>query len=235
MTNKSLLKLSRVPITDKITVINPTVSDVLDDEQSYYTRATLITSTPFSLMVQLDDWGINSDTIDDFQLFGLLIKMFDKDSLSMLIEGIEPQNLVYAVDDAGKDVILRDEINGLDINRAVADEICSTIRKINGIEKKSGKSGNAGARAYLLEKERKKIKRRQKKPYDPFLEKAVIAMVNNRDFPYDYAGALNLNMFSFMASVPQVQKLKLYEQTMSGIYNGTLDSKKINMQQIKWI
>ena len=45
------------------------------------------------------------------------------------------------------------------------------------LEKVNYKPGNESAKKYLLEKERKKQKRNAKKPYEPYLEKIVIALV----------------------------------------------------------
>ena len=65
--NRSLLKVSSIEITPKLSVRIPTVGEILEDEKSYYTLINSLTATPFQYMVQLDDMGIDFTTMNDYQ------------------------------------------------------------------------------------------------------------------------------------------------------------------------
>lgn len=236
MTNKkSLLKLDKIPITDQIYVVNPSVSTVLDDERGYYQRASLLTSTPYGMRVQLDDKGIDCDKVSEFELFTWIIKGWTTEDLINILDGVNPEKLEFYTRGENHEPVLYDPESHVMIDAQISALIADTLRKINGFTKVVGHVGAEASRAYLMEVERDRLEREAKKPYKPFLEELVIAMVNNRDFPYDYDGALAQSLFRFNASVPQIQKLKIYEQTMAGLYAGTIDGKRIDMKEINWI
>lgn len=235
ITKSSFLKLSEIPITDKIKVLNPKVSDVLDDENSYYATTSLLTSTPFALIVQLDDKGIDYENVSEFELFTMIIKGLSQKDLHLIIKGVEPENLQICKNEESDEIVLYDKVNDVLIDRFVSDEICRVLRKICGFKKDTGSAANKAAKKYIIDRKRRKLKRNALKPQDSVLEKMVISLVNNKDFPYDYDGALNLSLFQFNSSVSQIPKLKNYEQVMNGLYAGTVDSKHINLQDINWI
>lgn len=79
---KSWIKLDKIKIIDGITVRIPTVGEILDDEQTYYSVTTSLTSAPFTYMVQLDDMGIDYTTIDDFALFRMLFCSYSNQIVS---------------------------------------------------------------------------------------------------------------------------------------------------------
>ena len=55
MTERSLLYCREYPVTDHISVVIPTVGEVIDKESDYYTQVSILTATPMDYMVQLDD------------------------------------------------------------------------------------------------------------------------------------------------------------------------------------
>ena len=71
-----------IPITQQLSIYVPTMGEVLDNTDTYYNLLSLFTATPYDLMVQLDDRGIDFSTINKFQLFQMLsidiIKNHDK-------------------------------------------------------------------------------------------------------------------------------------------------------------
>ncbi len=114
--------------------------------------------------------------------------------------------------------------------------IADIIRKINLIEKVSYKPGNESAKKYLLEKERKKLKRNTKKQYEPYLEKLVISLVNTSEFPYDYDSCMDLSIYRFNQSFKQIQHKIAFDNTMIGVYAGTVDTSKLgNKDALTWI
>ena len=110
------------------------------------------------------------------------------------------------------------------------------IRKINLFEKVKYKPGNESAKKYLLEKERKKQKRNAKKPYEPYLEKLVVALVNTEEFPYNYETCMDLSIYKFNQSFKQIQHKISFNNTMVGVYAGTVDTSKMSNKDIlSWI
>ncbi len=283
--SKSWLKLNKIHITPEITLKIPTVGEVLDNEQSYYSLTYALTASPFSYMVQLDDMGIDYTSIDDWQLFCLLFCRYSnqiisyqnkikdlKKTLNYIKENtIEYIDCTYQIKlleqniyDIGIDMvfdefemtaekdgqligfgiyqdkdgeeILYNPATDVKIDRLIHMDIADAIRKINLYEKIKSKPGNESARKYLLEKERKKQKRFAKKKQEPYLEKLVIALVNTNEFPYDYDSCMDLSIYRFNQSFKQIQHKIAFDNTMIGVYAGTIDTSKLsNKNALSWV
>ena len=229
---KSLLKLSSVEILPNLSIRIPTVEEILEDEFSYYGIIHSLTASPFQYMVQLDNMGIDFTTISDYQLFMMLFTVYAKSDLSIIFGDLDTSDFIVQ----GKEncEFLYSTKNKLEINEEVYHDIVNTIRKINLLEKVNYKPGNESARKYLLEKERKKQKRNAKQ--EPYLEKLVISLVNTSEFKYDYDSCMDLSIYKFNQSFKQIQHKIAFDNTMIGVYAGTVDTSKLSNKDIlSWI
>lgn len=236
MENKrSLLKLSSVDILPNLSIRIPTVGEILEDEFTYYNTINSLTASPFQYMVQLDDMGIDFTTITDFELFKMLFLTYTKSDLSLLFGNLDISDFGIC-SDKSSDTFIYSPSNNIEINEKVYYDIVNIIRKINLIEKVKYKPGNESARKYLLEKERKKQKRNAEKKPEPYLEKLVIALVNTSEFPYDYDSCMDLSIYKFNQSFKQIQHKITFDNTMVGVYSGTVDTSKLSNKDIlSWI
>jgi len=223
----NLLKVRNYKVNDKISVHVPTVDEIFDfGDQKYYSIVQTLVATPFDLMVELDDIGIDYETITDYQLFIDTSILFGDLNLKGFQEAVNPQN---------GEKVLWSKDNDIVIDQMIALEICNAIRKIHFWEAPIGRAGNAEAKRYLIERNRKKKKRLAKKPYKSFLESMIISLVNTEEFPYNYETVMELSVYKLNASWRQIQKKKHWEQTMNGVYFGTVDTTKINLEKINWL
>ena len=87
----------------------------------------------------------------------------------------------------------------------------------------------------MLEKARKKMKRRQNRAEDSQLESLIIAMVNTEQFKYDFEGTLELSIYQFNESVRQIIKKVDYDNRMYGIYAGTVSAKDLSPDDLNWL
>ena len=72
----NLLRISDYEINDKISVHVPTVNEIFDfGDQKYYSIVQTLIATPFDLMVELDDIGIDYESITNYQLFLLMMRL----------------------------------------------------------------------------------------------------------------------------------------------------------------
>ena len=134
------------------------------------------------------------------------------------------------------EIVLFNPATQVEINRLIYNDLTDAIRKINLFEKVKYKPGNESAKKYLLEKERKKQKRNAKKPYEPYLEKLVVALVNTEEFPYNYETCMDLSIYKFNQSFKQIQHKISLNNTMVGVYAGTVDTSKMSNKDIlSWI
>ena len=233
---KSFLNLSSVAVPGtELSIRIPTVREILEDESSYYSIVSSLTATPCQYMVQLDDMGIDFTTITDYDLFKMLFPIYSQSDLSILFGDLAVSDFAVYRDENQKEFIYS-QSNNIMIDEKVYNNLVDIIRKINLFEKAKYKPGNESARKYLIEKERKKQKRNSKKPYEPYLEKIVIALVNASEFPYDYDSCMNLSIYRFNQSFKQIQHKIYFDNTMIGVYAGTVDTSKLSSKDaLFWI
>ena len=233
---KSLLNPTSVDIIPNLSIRIPTVGEILENEESYYSLINSLTATPFQYMVQLDDMGIDFTTINDYQLFLLIFPSFAKTDMSILFGDIDFSDIEVGTNPQNDSTILYSRKNNIIIDEFVYSEIAKTIRKINGLQRENRKPGNDEAKKFRLELERKKQRRNARKPYDPYLEKMVVALVNRPEFKYNYEQVEDLSIYQFNKSFEQIKTSINFDNTMIGVYAGTVDVNKLkDKSSLSWI
>lgn len=220
---------------NKISIQIPFLGDVLGKEEEYYRLVNLLTAMPVDLMVQLDDHGIDFTKINEYELFLYLfgtIKSFDT---SLVFGELDLSNFQYATKDDSQNLILYDPINDIEINRVVHSEIANVLRKIHHIEKNRRTAGNEDAKKYMLERARTKQRRLKNRVEDSYLESLIVAMVNTKEFKYDFDTVRNLTIFQFNDSVRQIINKIDYDNRMIGVYSGTINAKDLSQDDLNWL
>lgn len=234
----NLLRVNNYRINDKISVHVPTVDEIFDfGEQKYYGIMQSLVSTPFDLMVELDDIGIDYETISNYKLFLLMfnsIKYSESDT-SIIFPNLDLSNFKEATNTKNGEYVLYDNVNDVVIDEMIALDICNAIRSIHFWEVPLGKAGNKEAKEYLIQRKRIKKKRAAKQPYKSFLNNIIISLVNTEEFKYDYESVMKLSIYKLNASWRQISKKKHWEQIMGGAYFGTVDLNKINLEKVSWL
>lgn len=231
----SILYADKIPINDFISVRIPKVGEVFDDEDNYYALAYTITATPYDMMVQLDDAGIDFTTIDDWELFLFSFGMIRQSDTSLLFGDLDFSNFVPAVNVQNGTIILRDNETGIEIDKLLHNRICEAIRTIHGWERTNKRPGNDEAKKYLLQKARKALKRKMREKQRSNLEDLVVSLVNTEQFSYDYETVRNISIYQFNRSVAQIVNKINYDNRMRGIYAGTLSAKELKPEDMLWL
>lgn len=95
------------PITDKITLYQPTLNDVIENEMGFWGMVNALTATSTLYRVELWDNGIDWNKVSNYEMFCFCVgqmnpevsKMFFKDQLDfskfqlLKIEGVQPDKL----------------------------------------------------------------------------------------------------------------------------------------------
>lgn len=220
---------------DKIKIMIPTVGEVLDDEEIYYRLVSLLTAMPIDLMVQLDDNGIDFTKINDYELFLNLFGTLKTLDTHLIFGDLDLSNFKYAEKEGSSSIVLYDPINDIEINRFVHAEIANVLRKIHHIKKNTKTAGNEEARKYMLERARIKQKRHKHLVEDSNLESLIVAMVNTKEFKYDFESVRNLTIFQFNDSVQQIINKVDYDNRMIGVYSGTINAKDLSQDDLNWL
>lgn len=233
---KSLLTASSIPILPNLSIRIPTVGEILEAEAHYYHLISSLTATPFQYMVPLADMGIDFTMITDYQLFLILFPAYAKSDLSILFGNLDLSDIITCTHPANDTEILYSPRNDLVIDELVHHQMADAVRKINHLQKETRRPGNEEAKEFRIQLERKKQKRLAGKPYEPYLEKLVVALVNRPEFKYNYEEVNHLTIYQFHQSFEQIKTNILFEHTMTGVYAGTVDTSKIKDRScLSWL
>lgn len=233
----SLLYADAIRINNAISVLIPTVGEIIDNEDDYYDAACTIIATPYEMMVQLDDAKIDFTTITEFDLFRLLLPKLKTLDTSKIFDGLDFNDFDVGVREGGREAILINKKTGITIDRATHAMITASLRKILNLPKNDKTPGNEEARRYLINRERKKQKRRSRKnkPKASQLERYIISLVNTAEFPYDFKSVRDISIYQFYESLKQVVHKVHYDNTMIGYYAGTVKIDSVPQNDRTWI
>ncbi len=235
---KGLLYKNEYAISDKIKIIIPKVRDLIKDEASYYSNITLITATPYDMMVQLDDIGIDFTKIDDFELFCAIFNQLAESDTSLIFGDLNLTNFIPARINGSDEIILYDEINDITIDKTIYSQICEVLRLIHGYKRVDKRPANEEAKKFMIERARIKQKRERRKSKTKTttqLEDLIISLVNTTEFPYNYQSVLDLTIYQFNSSLYQIIDKVRFDNLMIGCYAGTIDTDKLSKDELSWI
>lgn len=235
MSTLNLLYKKHYDVNDSIRINIPTVGEVIDNEDAYYSVVTAITAMPIDLMVQLDDLGIDYAEINEFELFIIMSTVLKTQDTSLVFGDLDFNKFEVCVNQETGKIALYDAEDGIAIDRATHSRIAGILRKIHHLEKNRRKPANKEARDYMLKRAREKMKRNQNKERESQLEPLIIAMVNAEQYKYDFEGTRELSIYQFNESVRQIIKKVDYDNRMHGIYAGTINPKEMSQDDLNWL
>lgn len=195
----------------------------------------MFTAMPIDMMVQLDDIGIDFTTLNEYDLFLLLFAGISKYDTSLLFGDLDLSKFELAENTENSTIVLLDKENDIVIDRAIYNQIAGVLRDIHHLEKNTKKPGNEEARKYMIERARKKQKKKAREKAYSQLEPLIISMVNTEQFKYDFEGTRSLSIYQFNESVRQVINKVDYDNRMYGVYTGSIDAKSLSQDQLNWI
>ena len=202
------------------------------DEEGYYDLVYALTAMPIDCMVGLDDAGIDFTTINDYDLFLLLFNGIRNSDTSLVFGDLDLSEFVVDKSNDDKEYVVRNPEGDIVIDRVIHMEIARILRKIHGLTQNTKKPADEGTRKYLIERARKKIKR--KKQYKSQLEDLIVAIVNTEQCKYNFEGIKELSIYQFNESVRQIIKKVDYDNRMYGVYAGTISAKDLSQDDLAW-
>ena len=235
MATLNLLYKQEYAINEHIKIQIPTVGEVLDNEDDYYTMVTMLTAMPVDMMVQLDDIGVDFTAINEYELFLILFNALKDKDTSLIFGELDLKPFRSAVNPQNNTIVLRNKETGVVIDRGIQGQIASVLRKIHNLKRNNRKPANQEAREYMLQRAREKMRRRNRRMADSQLEGLIVAMVNTEQFHYGFEGTRELSIYQFNESVRQVIKKIDYDNRMHGVYAGTVNAKELSQDDLNWL
>lgn len=235
MAVRNLLYKKELLVNDDIQIVIPTVGEILEQEDAYYSMVSMITATPYDMMVQLDDMKIDFTEIDDYQLFVIVFNALKTQDTSLIFGSLDLSSFSVMVNPQNNTVVLRNPETGAMIDRSIHHQICQAVRTIHHLKRNNRKPANGEAKKYMLQRARAKMKRRKNRIEDSQLEELIVALVNTEQFHYDFDSVRNLTIYQFNESVRQVVKKIDFDNKMHGIYAGTISAKDMSQDDLNWL
>lgn len=235
MSTLNLLYKKQYEINDSIKIVIPSVGEIIDNEDNYYSIITVLTAMPVDLMVPLDDAGIDYTEIDEYDLFLLMSAGLKTQDTSLVFGDLDITKFEISVNQQTGKIVLYDAENDIVIDRATHARISGVLRKIHHLEKNRRKPANKEAKEYMLKRAREKMRRNRNRKQDSQLESLIIAMVNAEQYKYDFEGTRELSIYQFNESVRQIIKKVDYDNRMYGIYSGTINAKELSQDDLNWL
>lgn len=235
MQTQNLLYKKQIDINDSISVVVPTVGEILDDEDSYYSLVSIFTAMPIDMMVPLDDAGIDFTTLNEWELFLLMYGGLKSQDTRLVLGELDLSKFQLATNEQNGTIILLDSEHDIVIDRAIYSQIANILRKIHHLEKNMRKPANEEAKKFMIERARAKQRRNRNRKGESQLESLIVAMVNTEQYKYDFESTRGLSIFQFNESVRQIINKVDYEHRMYGVYTGTINVKELSQDELNWL
>lgn len=234
----SALYSRQIDIGGGLSVYVPTVGEIVDNEDIYFDCVYSIIASPYDMMVQLDDVGIDFTKINEFDLFCLLFPHLKEIDTKLVFGELDIHAFQIVENRQSGDIVIRNAESGVTIDRAAHQRIAACLRKMLNIPKVNKRPGNEEARKYMLDraraKQRRQSRNKSRREYSQ-LESHIIALVNTEQFPYDYNSVRDITIFQFYSSLKQIIHKIQYDNVMIGYYAGTVKIEDLKMQDRTWL
>lgn len=239
MAMTGLLYNQVVPVADGIEFRVHTLEEIFEfGEQQYYEDISLFLATPWDYMWSLHESGIDYEDITNFELFlGLVTNFTEEDARFLFGDTLPLHRMKPAQNVETNEIVLIDpEDQEVQFNARSLTVLAALIRKIHYIQYERHIAGNKEAKAYFLERARKKARRaKRKQRYESTLEPLIISLVNAPEFPYNYETCKNVTIYQFMASLAKIPQRLSWNFVMHGVHVGMIDSKNIDWDKLNWL
>ena len=235
MTTLNLLYKKSIPITSDISIVVPTVGEILDNEDEHNDIISSLTAMPIDMMVQLDDVGIDFSEINAYDLFILMFRSLKNMDTKLVFGDLDLTKFDVIRDDKTRKFRVECKQTGVVIDRAIHTTIASTIRKIYHLEQNRRRPANQEAKEYMIHRAREKMARRKNRQEISRLESLIIAMVNTEQFKYNYEQVGDLTIYQFNESVYQIIHKVDCEHKLNAVYAGTLSPSDLSQDELNWL
>jgi hypothetical protein len=193
---------------DKTVIKHLLLSDVVNDDTFIFKNRTLV---------------LSSDIFGNYDYVYVYYNVLD----------LSQYKPIY--NQENNEIILQNPSNGSVIDKITYTIIVDYLRKAHYLERHFDLAGNEYTKKWFIDHDRKMAARQKKRPFESMLLPLISAMTNTSEFKYRFDDVWTLRIYPFMDAVRRVQKIKQYNNTMHGVYAGTVDLKKINQEELSWI
>lgn len=228
-------------INKYLTVYSPSITEVKDfGEDNYFRVLNVVVRKPYDVAVELDDDGIDYQSITDWDLFSHSITNVPIEYTCILFGRVDFTQFRRIYDKEREIWILVNlEQPDFTIDEAIYRKIVTYLRYIHFIsEKVEYDVGNGIAKRFLLDRLRRKQKKLIKDYKSGKVKKRsrisdmIKYCVNNAGFKYNYETVMPMKLNLLYESYFYLVHGDERRSVMYGVYSGTVDTNKMKDKSI---
>lgn len=230
----SLLSGDDIYITELLKIKQPTVRDIKEiGYDNYNLFIFLLAQNPEDRLVQLDDMGIDGmeyTNWDIFQMFFMImpeqcvwsLKFFTELDFDFRIDEETKESYFATILDDGNIVVIGE--HGFKL-------IHDVIREMNFLTEEKLKFGNEGAKKRYIKAQRAKLRNTKPEGLDNLISALAWKSPN-----LNILQIFDLSIYQLYDGYFRLMKIDNYENTMRGLYSGSIDTSKtkIDFNKINW-
>ena len=221
-------------INDKIVIKQPTMRDITDmGEQEYFSMVHTLTANPTSMKAQLDSVGIDWNEIEDFDLFMMLAPNLEKEQTSILLGDLDLSALKPYRNHENGDIVLADPENDIIIDKLIYQRIVDYIRKMHNIKAEVKHAKNKFTKKAMIEYDRQQMQANAAKEYKSYFVPVISTLQCKMGWTKGYI--LDMGIVEYFEIVARMQIINNADHLLSGVYDGTVDIKKIDKKELNYM
>ena len=223
-------------INDKIKVLQPTIGDVLRfGEREYFSVVQTLCSTSSDMKSQLEDNGVDWETVEDFQMFQMLAPSLEQQQTKLVLGDIDLSKFKIFPDKQNGEVVMVDQENNIKIDRLIYMRIVEYLRKVHGLTRTHDRTKSKFVHDMSIEMDREKAEINAKKPYKSFLWPLISSIKARQGYTKQYV--LDMQIYELVHEANRLQVIIQSDALLKGSYSGMIDTKKIKnfQEQCNWM
>lgn len=231
--NLNMLRGRDIAICDGITIHQPSLGDIENlGEEKYFSTISTFTYTPFDIIAQLDEMGVDFTQITAYQLFIVMCQFLDFNITKVLFGDLDFSKFVR-VDHEGK-IELR--YKDIVVNEKVYKDISDCIRKIHMIPPPQYTHvANEYTKQQMIELAYSELELAKRKKPKSFLKTYISRATNHPYFKYRLDEVWDLKTYAFFDAIKSISIVENSKNLSVGAYSGNLDLSKINKKEFNWL
>jgi hypothetical protein len=231
--NLNMLRGRDIEICDGITIRQPTLGDIEElGEDKYFSTISTFTATPFDIIAQLDEMGIDFTEITSYQLFCVIYKFMDKSCTDLLFTDLDFSKFIMVDHEGELELRYRDLV----INERTYNDLVDYIRKIHMIPPPQyTQVANEYTKHQMIELAYSELEFNKRRKKKSFLKTYISRVTNHPYFKYRLDEVWDLKVYAFFDAVKSISIVESSCNLSMGAYSGNLDLSKINKQEFNWL
>lgn len=229
-----LLSGETLPITDFLSIRQPTVKEVLNfGEKKYFSLVHRLTSEPFDVPYYLDQMGIDFEKITPFDLFCIFTLDIPIKESKIIFGDLDFSK--FRIIQRDFDIVLMNDKEQV-IDAGIREIIADTLRRIHCLPKNELTACyNSFAHSLLIKKQKRDLEQAQKR-IELFGEHSeMAAMVSSLAYEWkSYNAVLELTIGQFFDATIRSGYKESADSLLSALCAGALSSGSYNKNELNW-